>query len=163
VLFLEHKHLLRQPYARDPFPPPEYVVPFGRGAIRRPGRDLTVVTWGAMVQKSLLAADRVREELDRELEVLDLRTLVPWDRELVAESVRRTGRLLVVHEDVVTCGFGAEVAAWAADDLFDVLQAPVRRVGALDVHVAYEPTLEDVILPQVDDVAVAAADLLALG
>jgi 2-oxoisovalerate dehydrogenase E1 component len=161
VLFLEHKHLLRQPYARDPFPPSDYVVPFGRGAIRRPGRDLTVVTWGAMVEKSLLAAARVQEELGREVEVLDLRTLVPWDRELVAESVRRTGRLLVVHEDVVTCGFGAEVAAWAADDLFDVLQAPVRRVGALDVHVAYEPALEDVILPQVDDVAAAAAGLLA--
>jgi 2-oxoisovalerate dehydrogenase E1 component len=161
VLFLEHKHLLRQPYARDPFPPPDYVVPLGRAALRRPGRDVTVVTWGAMVQKSLDAAARVLEELGREIEVVDLRSLVPWDRELVADSVRRTGRLVVVHEDVVTCGFGAEVAAWAADELFDALRAPVRRVGALDVHVAYEPTLEDVILPQVADVAAAAADLLA--
>ncbi len=163
VLFLEHKHLLRQPYTRDAFPPAEYVVPFGRGAIRRPGRDLTVVTWGAMVQKSLDAATRVQNELDREVEVLDLRTLVPWDRDLVADSVRRTGRLLVVHEDVITCGFGAEVAAWAADELHRELRAPVRRVGALDTHVAYEPTLEDVILPQSADVAAAAASLLAYG
>jgi 2-oxoisovalerate dehydrogenase E1 component len=161
VLFLEHKHLLRQPYARDPFPPPGYVVPFGRGAVRRAGTDLTVVTWGAMVQKSLEAAQRVEAELERGVEVIDLRSLVPWDRELVGASVARTGRLLVVHEDVVTCGFGAEVAAWAADALFDVLRAPVRRVGALDVHVAYAPALEDVILPQVADVAAAAADLLA--
>ncbi len=161
VLFLEHKHLLRQPYARDPFPPAGYVIPFGRAAIRRPGRDLTVVTWGAMVQKSLEAAERVQSELGRELEVIDLRSLVPWDRERVAASVHRTRRLLVVHEDVLTCGFGAEVAAWAGDELFDVLAAPVRRVGALDTHVAYAPTLEDVILPQIADVAAAAADLLA--
>jgi 2-oxoisovalerate dehydrogenase E1 component len=161
VLFLEHKHLLRQPYTRDPYPADDYVVPFGRGAIRRPGRDVTVVTWGATVQKSLDAADRVCGELDRELEIVDLRSLVPWDRDLVADSVRRTGRLLVVHEDMLTCGFGAEVAAWAADDLFGDLHAPVRRVGALDTHVAYTPALEDVILPQVADIAAAAADLLA--
>ena len=161
VLFLEHKHLLRQPYARDPFPPENYLVPFGRGAIRRPGRDLTIVTWGATVQKSLDASARIQAELDREVEVIDLRSLVPWDRDLVADSVRRTGRLLVVHEDVVTCGFGAEVAAWAADDLYSDLRAPIRRVGAIDTHVAYEPTLEEVILPQVGDIATAAASLLA--
>ena len=161
VLFLEHKHLLRQPYARDPFPPENYLVPFGRGAIRRPGRDLTIVTWGATVQKSLDASARIQAELDREVEVIDLRSLVPWDRDLVADSVRRTGRLLVVHEDVVTCGFGAEVSAWAADDLYSDLRAPIRRVGAIDTHVAYEPTLEEVILPQVGDIATAAASLLA--
>jgi 2-oxoisovalerate dehydrogenase E1 component len=161
VLFLEHKHLLRQPYARDPFPPDGYVVPFGVGAVRRPGDDLTVVTWGAMVQKSLEAAARIGGELERSVEVVDLRSLVPWDRDIVARSVRRTGRLLVVHEDVLTCGFGAEVAAWAADELYDALCVPVRRVGALDVHVAYEPTLEEVILPQTADVAAAAAALLA--
>ncbi len=161
VLFLEHKHLLRQPYARDPFPPAEYLVPFGRGAVRRPGRDLTIVTWGATVEKSLAAATRVHAELDREVEVIDLRSLIPWDRELVADSVRRTGRLLVVHEDVVTCGFGAEVAAWAADELFTDLRAPIRRVGAIDTHVAYEPTLEEVILPQVADIAAASASLMS--
>jgi 2-oxoisovalerate dehydrogenase E1 component len=116
-----------------------------------------------MVQKSLEAAEQLRAELDRHVEVIDLRSLVPWDRELVAASVERTGRLLVVHEDVVTCGFGAEIAAWAGDELFDVLRAPVRRVGALDTHVAYEPTLEDVILPQIADVAAAAASLIASG
>ncbi len=162
VLFLEHKHLLRQPYARDRFPPSGYLVPFGRGAIRRPGRDLTIVTWGATVQKSIEAATRVHDELDREIEILDLRSLVPWDRDLVADSVRRTGRLLVVHEDVLTCGFGAEVAAWAADELFTDLRAPIRRVAALDTHVAYEPTLEAAILPQVDDITAAAANLLTL-
>ena len=160
VLFLEHKHLLRQPYARDPFPPPDYLVPFGRGAIRRPGRDLTIVTWGATVQKSLEAAARVHDELDREVEVLDLRSLVPWDRDLVADSVRRTGRLLVVHEDVLTCGFGAEVAAWAADELFADLRGAdppgrrprhPRRLRA-DARAA--------ILPQVEDIAAAAATLL---
>jgi 2-oxoisovalerate dehydrogenase E1 component len=161
ILFLEHKHLLRQPYARDPFPPPDYLVPFGRGSVRRPGSDLTIVTWGATVQKSLEAAARIHDELDREVEVLDLRSLVPWDRDLVADSVRRTGRLLVVHEDVLTCGFGAEVAAWAADELFTDLRTPIRRVTALDTHVAYEPTLEAAILPQVDDISAAAASLLA--
>jgi 2-oxoisovalerate dehydrogenase E1 component len=137
-------------------------VPFGRGAIRRPVADLTVVTWGATVQKWLDAAARLHDEREREVEVVDLRTLVPWDRDLVAESVRRTGRLLVVHEDTLTCGFGAEVAAWAADELFTDLRAPIRRVTALDTHVAYEPTLEAATLPQVDDIASAAASLLAL-
>ena len=113
------------------------------------------------MQKSLDASARIQAELDREVEVIDLRSLVPWDRDLVADSVRRTGRLLVVHEDVVTCGFGAEVAAWAADDLYTDLRAPIRRVGAIDTHVAYEPTLEEVILPQVGDIATAAASLLA--
>jgi 2-oxoisovalerate dehydrogenase E1 component len=160
VLFLEHKHLLRQPYTRDPFPASDWVLPFGRGDVRRPGGDLTLVTYGATVEKSLRAAARLSDEGTGEVEVIDLRTLVPWDKELVGESVRRTGRALVVHEDVMTCGFGAEVAAWIAAECFEDLDAPVRRVGALDTHVAYEPTLENAILPQVDDIAVAAADLL---
>ena len=155
VLFLEHKHLLRQPYTRDPFPPADYFVPFGRGDIRRPGDDLTIVTWGATVEKSLQAA----AQLDWSAEVIDLRSLVPWDRELVAESVRKTGKVLVVHEDVLTCGFGAEVAAWIADELFTDLDAPVRRVAAIDTPVAYEPTLENAVLPQVDDIAAAARTL----
>ena len=161
VLFLEHKHLLRQAYTRDPFPPADYFVPFGSGAVRRPGDDLTIVTYGATVEKSLVAAARLAEEDDVSIEVIDLRSLVPWDRELVAESVRKTGRVLVVHEDILTCGFGAEVAAWIADELFAELDAPVRRVGALDTNVAYEPTLEDAILPQVHDIAAAARALAA--
>ena len=161
VLFLEHKHLLRQAYARDRLPPPGYVVPFGRAACARPGDELTVVTYGATVERSLRAAARLERELGASVEVLDLRTIAPWDRERVGESVRRTGRALIVHEDVLTCGFGAEVAAWVAAELFEDLDAPVRRVAADDTHVAYEPTVEAATLPQVDDIAAAAADLLA--
>ena len=157
VLFLEHKHLLRQPYTKDPYPPSDYFVPFGKGAVRRAGDDLTIVTWGATVEKSLQAAAQV----EASIEVIDLRSLVPWDRDLVGESVRKTGRVLVVHEDTLTCGFGAEVAAWIADELFSDLDAPVRRVAAIDTPVAYEPTLEDAVLPQVDDIAAAARALVA--
>jgi 2-oxoisovalerate dehydrogenase E1 component len=160
VLFLEHKHLLRQPYTRDPFPEPGWVLPFGHGEIRRPGTDLTVVTWGATVQKSLDAAAQLEAEGAGSLEVIDLRTISPWDQELVAESVRRTSKALVVHEDVLTCGFGAEVAAWIGAEVFDHLDAPVRRVAALDTSVAYSPVLEDAVLPQVDDIATAARSLL---
>ncbi|MGH9282195.1 MAG: alpha-ketoacid dehydrogenase subunit alpha/beta, partial [Acidimicrobiales bacterium] len=142
VMFLEHKHLLRQAYARDPFPPADYVLPFGRADYVRPGRDLTIITWGATVEKSRQAANRLAEEDGCSVEIVDLRTLVPWDQETVAESVRRTGKVLVVHEDVLTCGFGAEVAAWICSELFSELDAPVRRVAAKDTHVAYEPTLE---------------------
>jgi 2-oxoisovalerate dehydrogenase E1 component len=157
VLFLEHKHLLRQPYTRDPFPPADWVVPVGRGDVRRPGSALTIVTWGATVQKSLQAVD----QLGADIEVVDLRWIVPWDRELVAESVNRTGRCLVVHEDIGTAGFGGEVASWVAEHCFSALDAPVARVSAKDCHVAYEPTLEDAILPQVDDIASRAKELLA--
>ena len=156
VLFLEHNHQFRQAYARDPYPGPDHVVPFGKGVIRRPGEDLTIVTWGATVQKSLQAAERLAEH-GRSVEVLDLRTIVPYDRPLIAESVARTHRLLVVHEDNLTGGFGAEVAAWAADELWSALKGPIRRVAALDTPVPYEPTLLDVVLPQVEDIAAAAA------
>ena len=161
VLFLEHKHLLRQPYTKDALPPADWVLPFGVADVRRSGDAVTVVTWGATVQKSLVAAEAIAEETGRQVEVIDLRTISPWDQERVAESVERTGRALVVHEDVLTAGFGAEIAAWIADHCFWSLDAPVRRVGALDVHVAYEPSLEDAILPQVDDVADALRSLLA--
>ncbi len=160
VMFLEHKHLLRQPYTRDPLPGPDHVVPFGSAAVRRPGDALTIVTWGATVQKSLVAADRIAEEQGRQIEVVDLRTISPWDRERVGESVTKTARVLVVHEDVLTVGFGAEVAAWIADECFWSLDAPVRRVAALDTHVPYEPTLERAVLPQVDDIVAAAEELL---
>ena len=161
VLFLEHKHLLRQPYARDPYPRADYVIPLGRGDYVRRGDDLTIVTWGATVEKSRQAAARLEETDGCTVEIVDLRSLAPWDHDMVADSVRRTGKLLVVHEDVVTCGFGAEVAAWAASELFTDLDGPVRRVGALDTHVAYEPTLEAATLPQVDDITAAARELAA--
>jgi 2-oxoisovalerate dehydrogenase E1 component len=136
-------------------PGPGWALPFGRGAVVRAGRDLTIATWGATVQKSLQAA----EQLDAEgcsVEVIDLRTISPWDRDIVCESVQRTGRLVVVHEDTLTAGFGAEVAAWVAEHCFWALDAPVTRVTALDTFVAYEPSLEYAILPQVEDIVAAA-------
>jgi 2-oxoisovalerate dehydrogenase E1 component len=160
VLFLEHKHLYRQRYAADPFPDDGWMLPFGRGTVARPGRDLTIVTWGATVQKSLVAATELAGE-GCSAEVIDLRTISPWDTELVSESVERTGRLLVVHEDTLTAGFGAEVAAWAAEHCFWALDAPVTRLAALDTFVAYEPSLEEAILPQVSDITAAARRLAA--
>ena len=159
VLFCEHKHLLRQPYTVDPFPAPDHVVPFGVAAVRRAGDDVTIVTWGATVEKSLQAAAQAADAEGIEAEVIDLRTIAPWDHAAVADSVAATGRLLVVHEDVLTAGFGGEVAAWAGEHCFADLDAPVRRVAALDTHVAYEPALEQAILPQVDDILAALVDL----
>ncbi|MGH9228729.1 MAG: alpha-ketoacid dehydrogenase subunit alpha/beta [Acidimicrobiales bacterium] len=161
VLFLEHKHLLRQPYTREPFPGPDYVVPFGRGRYVTRGSDLTIVTWGATVERSRQAAERLAESDGASVEIVDLRTLVPWDDEMVGESVSRTARLLVVHEDVVRAGFGAEISAWVSDELFWRLDAPVGRVGAQACHVAYAPELETAILPQVDDIAAAARRVLS--
>jgi 2-oxoisovalerate dehydrogenase E1 component len=161
VLFLEHKHLLRQPYTRDPYPQPEYVVPLGKGAVVQPGTNLTIVTYGATVERSRQAMALLEAEgVEASVELIDLRTLAPWDRELVGESVSRTGRALVVHEDIRTSGFGAEVAAWIAEECFDALDAPVTRVGAKDCHVGYEPTLEEAILPQKTDIAAAARKVL---
>jgi 2-oxoisovalerate dehydrogenase E1 component len=160
ILFLEHKHLLRQPYTRDPFPSRGFQIPFGRGRIAVEGDDLTIVTWGALVEKSRQAAATLAAEDGSSVQVIDLRSLLPWDHELVATEVARTGRLLVVHEDVLTSGFGAEVAAWVGEHCFADLDAPIRRVAAADTHVAYEPTLAQAILPQVSDVVTAARDLL---
>ncbi|HEY8526223.1 MAG TPA: thiamine pyrophosphate-dependent enzyme [Acidimicrobiales bacterium] len=161
VLFLEHKHLLRQPYTREPFPGPDYVVPFGRGRYVTRGDDLTVVTWGATVERSRQAAARLAEAGEASVEVIDLRTLVPYDQEMVAESVKRTSRLLVVHEDILRGGFGAEIASWAGQELFWELDAPVARIGAQNCHVAYAPELEAAILPQVDDIVAAVRAVLA--
>jgi 2-oxoisovalerate dehydrogenase E1 component len=160
ILFLEHKHLLRQPYTRTPFPSRDFRVPFGRGRIVRDGDELTIVTWGATVEKSRLAAAALAEENGASVQVIDLRSILPWDKELVGEQVSRTSRLLVVHEDTLTGGFGAEVAAWAGEHCFADLDAPVSRVGATDTHVAYEPQLERAILPQVDDITAAARKVL---
>lgn len=160
VLFLEHKHLLRQKYAIDPYPGEGYCIPFGKGDIRRAGKDLTIVTWGATVEKSLQAAARASDHAV-DIEVIDLRSISPWDSELVADSVSRTGRLLVVHEDVMTAGFGGEVAARIGEDCFGDLDAPIRRVAALDCHVAYAPVLEKAILPQTDDIYAAAIELVS--
>ena len=159
VLFLEHKHLLRQRYTEGPFPAPGFRLPFGKGRTARPGEQLTIVTYGATVERSLQAAAAIG---GASVEVIDLRSIVPWDTELVAESVARTGRLLVVSEDHLTCGFGAEVAAWAGEHCFSDLDAPVTRIGAADTHVAYEPGLERAILPQSEEIEVTARRLLAV-
>jgi 2-oxoisovalerate dehydrogenase E1 component len=156
VLFLEHKHLLRQRYTESAYPAARFRLPFGQGRVVQGGRDLTIVTYGATVERSVLAA----RETGVSVEIIDLRSIMPWDKDLVASSVGRTGRLLVVSEDNLTCGFGAEVAAWAGEHCFGDLDAPVTRVGAADTHVPYEPTLERATLPQVDDIAAAAQRLL---
>lgn len=161
VLFLEHKNLYRQTTSRGRYPREGWIVPFGRGSLRRRGDDLTIVTWGATVQRALDAAAAIEANGGATCDVIDLRTLIPWDRQLVADSVARTGRLLVVHEDVRTGGFGAEVAAWVSDECFDLLRAPIRRVAALDTFVGYAPALEDIILPQTADIAAAITELTA--
>jgi 2-oxoisovalerate dehydrogenase E1 component len=151
VLFLEHKHLYRQPYSKSIYPGPDYQIPFGRACVRRDGTDVVVITWGALVQKTLVAAERAAQR-GVSVKVIDLRSLAPYDWSAIAEAVSQTSRVVVAHEDQLTCGFGAEVAARIADELFEHLDAPVKRVGSLDCPVAYHPTLEEAILPQTDDI-----------
>ncbi|MEW5701379.1 MAG: dehydrogenase E1 component subunit alpha/beta [Candidatus Zixiibacteriota bacterium] len=159
VLFLEHKRLYRQPILKSRYPGPDFTIPFGRGRIVRAGDDLTVVSYGATVLKANAVAQKLATE-GIQVELIDLRTIIPWDQNLVAESVKKTSRVLVVHEDVRTMGFGAEIAAWISENLFDQLDAPVRRVGALDTPVSYGPEMEDVILPQNDDIERAVRALI---
>jgi 2-oxoisovalerate dehydrogenase E1 component len=154
VMFLEHKHLYRQTYNKSQYPGPEYMIPFGKASVRREGRDVLLVTWGALVQRSLLAAQQA-EKLGIQTTVLDLRTIIPYDWEAIAAHVRRTNRVVVAHEDQLTCGFGAEISARIADELFGDLDAPVKRVAALDTPVAYSPDLEEAILPQAADILAA--------
>jgi 2-oxoisovalerate dehydrogenase E1 component len=154
VLFLEHKHLYRQTYNRGEYPGPNFTLPFGRAALRRSGRDVVVVTWGALVQRTLVAAQQA-ESQGVDVAVLDLRTIAPYDWDTVAREVKRTSRVIVAHEDQLTCGFGAEIAARIAQELFGSLDAPIRRVGALDTPVAYCPDLEEAILPQSSDILAA--------
>lgn len=159
VLFLEHKHLYRQPYNRSPYPGPDYMIPFGKARIVRPGSDVTLVTYGAVVQKALQAAEKLEQE-GFHVELIDLRTLSPYDWDAIKQSVTKTSRVLVAHEDCLSFGFGAEIAARIADELFDRLDAPVKRVGALDTFVGYSPELEKAILPQAQDLERALRELL---
>ena len=157
VMFLEHKHLYRQTYNRNEYPGSDYMIPFGKAATRREGTDVVVVTWGALVQRTLLAAQQAEQE-GISVGVLDLRTIAPYDWNAIAAAVNQTHRVVIAHEDQVTCGFGAEIAARIAQELFTVLDAPVRRVGALDTPVAYAPEMEEAILPQSADVLAAIRD-----
>ena len=160
VLFLEHKHLYRQTYNKSPYPGPDHAIPFGRARVVRAGSDLTVVTYGAVVERAARAAAALAPE-GVEVEVIDLRSLSPFDWETVAASVGKTGKALVAYEDALSFGYGAEIAALIADRLFEFLDAPVRRVAGLDTFVAYEPGLEAAILPQTEDLRRAMLDLHA--
>jgi 2-oxoisovalerate dehydrogenase E1 component len=151
VLFLEHKHLYRQTYNKGQYPGPDFMLPFGKADLRRDGSDVLIVTWGALVQRSLTAAHHA-EKLGAHAAVLDLRTISPYDWDAIATHVRRLNRVIIAHEDQLTCGFGAEIAARIAAELFDQLDAPVIRVAALDAPVAYSPDLEEAILPQSSDI-----------
>jgi 2-oxoisovalerate dehydrogenase E1 component len=161
VLFLEHKHLYRQTYNKGRYPGPNYMIPFGRGRKAREGSDITIVTYGATVERSLRAAKAAAEKSGIETEVIDLRTLNPFDMAMIAESVKKTNKVIVVYEDPISWGYGAEIAARIADELFEWLDGPVRRVAALDTFVGYAPQLEDAILPQIEDIESAIADLAA--
>jgi 2-oxoisovalerate dehydrogenase E1 component len=158
VMFLEHKHLYRQTYNKGAYPGSEYMIPFGKGALRREGTDVVVLTWGALVQRSILAAQQAdKEELS--VAVFDLRTIVPYDWDGIANLVKKTSKVVIAHEDQLTCGFGAEIAARISDELFEHLDAPIKRVAAMDCPVAYHPGLEEVILPQASDVLKAIREV----
>jgi 2-oxoisovalerate dehydrogenase E1 component len=161
VLFLEHKRLYREPFGKAPDPGPEYTIPFGKAKIVRPGAQMTLVTYGAVVPRALQAAERALREHDIDVEVIDLRTLSPYDWETIATSVRKTSRVIVAHEDMQSWGYGAEIAARIADELFEELEAPVRRVAGMDTFVAYQPLLEDEILPQPEKILKAIVSLKA--
>src|ERR1700744_2746698 len=159
VLFFEHKRLYRETYGRAPYPGPDFAIPFGKANVVRSGKDITLITYGAVVPRALRAAQQASSQLGLEVELIDLRTLSPYDWEAIATSVEKTGRVIVAHENMLSWGYGAEIAARLADELFDYLDAPVKRVAAMDTFVAYQPILEDAILPQPDDLFRAVAEL----
>jgi 2-oxoisovalerate dehydrogenase E1 component beta subunit len=158
VLYFEHKHLYRR--IKGEVPEERYTVPFGQARVHREGDDAVVVTWGAMVYTATEAAEQLASE-GFEIEVLDLRTLIPWDKQRVLESVRRTSKVLVLHEDTRTGGFGAEIAATIAEEAFEDLDAPVMRVAAPDTPVPFSPPLEKAFIPQIEDVAKSLRELAA--
>jgi 2-oxoisovalerate dehydrogenase E1 component len=160
VLFLEHKHLYRQTYNKAPNPGPNFMVPFGKARVVREGTDLTVVTYGAVVQRTVVAAKELEDETGQSVEVIDLRSLNPVDWETIYTSIRKTNRVIVAYEDALSWGYGAELAARIAGEAFEWLDAPVKRVASTDTFVAYAPDLEDVILPQVGTLKAAMQEIL---
>jgi 2-oxoisovalerate dehydrogenase E1 component len=161
VLFLEHKRLYRETFGRAVYPGPEFTIPFGKARRVKQGKDLTVITYGAVVPRALQAAVKIEREKGISVELIDLRSLSPYDWEAIAESVRKTSKVIVAHEDMKSWGYGAEIAARIGEELFHDLDAPVRRVAAMDTFVAYQPLLEDAILPQPEDLYRAMAELAA--
>jgi 2-oxoisovalerate dehydrogenase E1 component len=161
VLFLEHKRLYRETHGRAPYPGPDFAIPFGKAKIVRPGKHITLVTYGAIVPRAIQAAEQASRKHGIDVEIVDLRTLNPYDWEAIATSVRKTSRVIVAHEDMISWGYGAEIAARIGDELFDDLDAPVKRIGAMDTFVAYQPVLEDAILPQPATILKAIEDLKA--
>ncbi|MBS1768779.1 MAG: dehydrogenase [Acidobacteria bacterium] len=159
VMFLEHKHLYRQVYNKSQYPSNEFLIPFGKARTVREGSDISIITFGALVERSNQAAKRL-EQQGISVEIIDLRTLVPYDWEAIAATVKKTSRVIVAHEDSMSFGYGAEIAARISDELFEYLDAPVRRVAATDTFVGYAPQLEDFILPQSEDVEKAVQELM---
>jgi 2-oxoisovalerate dehydrogenase E1 component len=161
VIFLEHKGLYRRMDARTPEPDADYMIPFGKARMVREGSDLTIVAWGTAAHLSERVAEQLEEEGRASVEVIDLRSIIPWDQERVFESIRKTNRVLIAHEDTVTMGFGAEVAAKVADECFDFLDAPVSRFGARDCFIPSAANLELEVLPSVETIRAAAEKVLA--
>ena len=160
VMFLEHKHLYRQPYNRTLYPGPDFTVPFGKARVARSGSDVSIITYGAVVHRAEVAAAQLAQG-GISTEIIDLRSLSPYDWEAIATSICKTNRVIVAYEDSRSWGYGAEIAARIADELFEELDAPVRRVAAADTFCAYQPKLEDAILPQTEDIVRAVRDLVA--
>jgi 2-oxoisovalerate dehydrogenase E1 component len=159
VMFLEHKHLYRQPYNRSEYPGPDYTVPFGKARLVKEGSDVSIITFGAIVHRAEVAAAQLERE-GASVEIIDLRSLSPYDWDAIAATVRKNHRVIVAYEDMLSWGFGAEIAARIADELFEELDAPVKRVAAMDTFCAYHPKLEDVILPQTEHITSAVKQLL---
>ncbi len=159
VMFLEHKHLYRQPYNRSPYPGPDFTLPFGKARLVREGADASIITYGALVHRAEVAAAQLERD-GTSVEILDLRSLSPYDWEAIAASARKTSRVVVAYEDTLSWGYGAEIAARIADELFSDLDAPVRRIAAMDTFCAYQPKLEDEILPQTEDIVAAVRALV---